>query len=373
MRWSKFFCILSCLPAALFSSAPDYGLLVSARPCHDPCNKFSPIVSASFLIWQGKTWGFDFAAKSFVPNTPGAPQQNLSEKLFFPDFAWRPGFKLNLGYALPYDGWDTIANWTYYHDKLTNLKKHFDSQIGPQGLGIIPLWKYPFFNISDGNPIRYRTASANWKLFFNAVNWELGRLFFPSSALPTRLHIGAKGAWIRQHYYAKYGEGNTVSGFYINPASLVPNTFELVSSRFDFKSKQWGLGPRTGIESRWDLFYGLRLIANGAVSILYSFFHTQGRYSDEIHEPTLPLTEASMKNKEEFQELTPVVEAMLGLDWSACFWQKTVNFLFGYEWQYWWSVNHARRNYVQTLPGETFDMKGDLQMHGLTTSIRLDF
>ncbi len=353
---------------------PERALLVSARPCPSPEKPYT--VSASFLLWQAKLWGLEFAGKSFLTNTPGAALQTFNQKIYFPDFAWRPGFRIQAGGFLPYGGWAVQPGWTYYHDEFTSLKKHIGSQIAPAGLGVIPLWRYPFFRVLGGNsgdPIRYRSAAGNWKMFLNSIDASVGRLFFPNGSLPTRFYAGAKAAWIRQRYHADYSNGNAVDGYYINFATVFPNTFQLNSSRFEFTSGQWGIGPKAGLETRWNLAWGFRLIANGDLSVLCSFYNLHHEYADSISEPAEQLSHASMESRESFRELTPILGAMLGLDWAGCFCHLHMNFTVGYEYQYWGSINHVRRNYVQSLPGETFDMRGDLQMQGLTASMKFDF
>lgn len=349
---------------------PVRGVLSSAFPCSG-CG--SIFFSVSGLLWQAKLWGLEFAAKSFVPNVPGSSIQTFDQKLFVPDFAWKPGLKLAFGsHLFNDDQWDFQVLWTYYREGLTHLKKRFDSVIQPDGIGIIPLWHYPFLQTLGGNtgsPLRYGAASGNWTMTFNTFDLDLGRFFFPQQPLPMHLKIGAKIASIRQKAQADYGNGTTVQA--IEPQGGAPGLFQFVSSHFEVKTRQWGLGPRMGLESKWNFWRGFNLISNGAFSILCSFFDITTEYEDVIAPSP---GQSKMKMKEHFRELTPVCEAMLGLDWGMCFSENLfLGISAGYEWQYWWAVNHARRHYVQTLPGETFDMRGELQMQGLNAAIKFDF
>lgn len=344
-------------------------VLPTADPCFG-CGKM--FVSASLLLWQAKMWGLEFATKSFKPNVAGSSSQTFQEKLYVPDFAWKPGFRLILGGHLPYDDWDTRIGWTIYREECTSLKKNFDSVVSPSGIGIIPLWQYPFLQIAGGNtgnPLRFSTASGNWTMILNTVDLELGRSFFPERSLPMRIKFGAKVAAMRQKVSARYGGGTEILAF--SPEGGSPSLFQYLSSKFQCKTHLWGIGPRLGLASNWHMFYGISLIGNGAFSILCTFFDLDSKYDDAI-QPIPGVTK--MKLREHFHELTPICEAMLGLDWSICFNRNIyLGIQLGYEWQYWWSVNHARRNYVQTLPGETLDMRGELQMQGLNGAIKVDF
>lgn len=347
---------------------PERAVLASARPCG---GEGKVVLSTSFLFWQGKLWGLEFSAKSFLGNVPGSSEQTFEQKLFVPDFAWRPGVKVKLGYNLCHDQWDLLGDWTYYHEECTSLKKHFNSQIVPEGLGVIPLWHYPFVEIvggNEGNPLRFKSSSANWRMDFNSFDLELGRFFFPVQSLPMRFKVGAKGSLIRQFYHVDYDDGFPILA--INPNTSETQIFEFPSSKFRVGTDQWGLGPRLGIESKWNFWRGFNLIGNGAFSVLCSFFDLKTVYDDIL----VPSVNSLFVMEEHFHELTPVCEAMVGIDWGTCFCNKFFfGFAMGYEWQYWWSMNHARRNYVQTLPGETFDMRGELQMQGLNAAIKLDF
>lgn len=353
------------------SCCPPRAVLAPALPCFG-CSEFT--ASASFLFWQAKLWGLEFASKSYVPNTANAAVQTFNQKLFVPDFAWKPGFKVNLGYNLPYDNWDLSGRWTYYHEVCTSLKKHFNSVVAPPGIGVIPLWHYPFLQILGDNihnPLRYQNASANWKMNFNAFDLELGHYFFPNQTIPMHFKMGAKASLIHQFYHAEYANGTTVLA--LDPISGNPGLWQFVSSQFQVSTHQWGIGPTLGLESKWNIWRGLNLIGNGGFSVLCSFFDLKTKYHDVIVLGTNP-PNSQMRMKEKFRELTPVCEAMLGLDWGTCFWDQIFfNIAIGYEWQYWWSINHARRHYVQTLPGETFDMRGELQMQGLNATVKFDF
>ncbi|MDE3048068.1 MAG: hypothetical protein KGI83_06955 [Verrucomicrobiota bacterium] len=337
-----------------------------------PCNGCKDLyVAASFLLWQAKMWGLEFGAKSFLPNVPGSTTQTFHEKLYVPDFAWKPGFRLSVGGYLPHDAWDIRASWTIYRDECTSLKKRFQQVLVPPGIGVMPLWQYPFLQISGdntGNPIRYSNAFGNWKMHLDSIDLELGRSFFPEQSIPMRLLMGAKLTFMRQKYVAEYDGGTTILATL--PQGGAPSLFQYVSSQFQLRSHQWGIGPRLGIESRWNMLWGFNLIGNGACSVLCSFFDLHSKFEDIIQ----PTGQCTMSRSEKFHELTPILEAMLGLDWGTCF----CNGLYfgaqiGYEWQYWWAANHARRNYVQTLPGDTIDMRGELQMHGLNAKVLFEY
>lgn len=343
------------------------------------CQKEKPgtwMISTSFLIWQSKEWGLEFGSKSRLPKDSEPFEETFKEKLFIPDFSWSPGFKVNVGTNLPYDGWDLLSSWTYYHGDFTHLKKHLGMRTDPVGMGIVPLWHYPFFDIDSGSdPLRFHNSAANLKLSINSIDLNLGRQFWPNCNILLRLHSGAKVYWSRQHYHVDYRHGTIVNGI-LEPSVIAP--LEYLSSRMVHNNHAWGLGPRGGIESKWKFGWGFSLVAHTAFSLLSSFFDLSTKFHDELINES---NAASLKNDLHLKlhqwNLSPVLEGNFGLDWGHCFGCVENPFYIGltiaYEVQYWWSQNHASRNFAFTAPGNMWDMRGDLQMHGLTATIRSDF
>ncbi len=333
-------------------------------------------IDGSFLIWQSKEWGLEFAEKSYQATSLGTSQVFSDEKGFVPDFAWRAGMKLEIGALLPYDGWDLTARWIYYHGQFTNLKRTFDSVISPNGVGIIPLWFYPFYSYSSNQEVRYGSASSNWKLYFNSIDLELGRHMILLTPVSLRLELGMKGAWFRQQLHVDYASGNQVT--VVVPGQSGTSTLQLQTSGLAFKSDAWALGPRFGFSTRWPLVYGFGLMSEWAFSLLYEFFDTYRQQIDESINVGSSLPEIrQMTLSDSFARAAPVVEAMLGFDWGSCFRLKSspiaLHLIVAYEVQYFWAQNGFARNYQTLTPANRIDARGDLQMHGLTASIGVDF
>lgn len=354
-------------------------LLAPAHSCTF-CDKESAgrmTVNGSFLIWQSKEWGLEFASKSLTSSDPASSLQTFKQKLFVPDFSWSPGCKVDLGYHLPHDAWDLYSRWTYYQGDFTHLKKHFESQIGPTGFGIVPLWHYPFisFSTQTSDPLRFTNASANWKLFFNSIDLDLGRAFTPLRSLIFRMHIGIKGAWLRQHYHVEYGNGTLINGI-IRTAPA--QSLRYNDSHMGYHSYSWGIGPRGGVESKWNLGWGFSLSGDAGLSILSSFFKQHTEYLDHLYNLTAAENLTNQLHlRDHMWLLAPVFEGTIGLNWGHCFGCRKNPVYWGasiaYEVQYWWSQNHAHRNFAFQAPGNMWDMSGDLQMHGLTATLRTDF
>jgi hypothetical protein len=320
----------------------------------------------ALILWQSKMWGLEFAGKSSTPTGESTPNIVLNEKAFVPDFAWRPGFKLGVGSYLPYDGWDVDARWTYYRGEGTHLKKHFTSQLNPAGLGIIPLWFYPFYNVEAPNQIRFQDGLMSWRHYFNSIDLEIGRDSRLGNRIELRIFGGLKGAWAWQTYHVTYEGGGNINAILPGTFGTVP--YQLLASSTAFKNKSRGLGPRAGFDSKWNLGWGFSLLADAAFSLLYSNFEITRNGSDlNLNTSTNLQALYKMKQRSHFGAVKPVMEMTLGFDWARCvFTNSLIDFSLAYEVQYWWEQNELRRNYSHELPATTMWMKGDLQMHGLT-------
>lgn len=347
-------------------------ILSMERPCPiDP--RGSIRFDAALLIWQSKMWGFEFAGKSFDPTNAGTASLSLKEKAFVPDFAWRPGCKVDLGYDFGFDGWDLDSRWTFYKGEDTSLKKSFGSQIAPPGMGVVPLWFYPFYNLISPNQIRFSKGTMSWRHYFNSIDLEMGRSSLLNERLSMRLFAGLKGAWIRQHYRVDYENGTEI-------AAIIPGidgtvSYELLESAAAFKNETWGGGPRAGFDSKWKILWGVSLIADASFSLLFSKIATHRDQNDLNLNTALGIQQPfHMYMTTNSHQLKPVAEAKLGLDWESCIFTKSIiEVTVAYELQYWWAQNELRRNYSHAAPGDMFPMRGDLQMHGLTAEVAYSY
>lgn len=356
-------------------------LLQQATPCvplaEEPASGLN--LDASFLIWQAKEWGLEFGAKSLDATNVSTNDISLNERGSVPDFAWRAGLKLDLGYRLPYDGWDVLARWTYYHGQFTNLKRTLTSSLGPSGLGVVPLWIYPFYSYATATTqqVRYGSAKGNWKLYFNSLDAEIGDDLVLRGPLSFRFQVGAKGAWVRQQFHIDYGSGGTQVAVSV-PGVPGTSTLSLQSSGISLISDAWGLGPRAGFGTHWLLGWGFRLSAEGAFSLLYETFKISRQQTDtSINTSTQSVETRNMALSEHLSRAAPVVETRLGFDWGGCADVKGRQVYFRgqvlYEMQYWWAQNSFRRNYLTLVPANETDMRGDLQMQGLTVGFGAEF
>jgi hypothetical protein len=321
-------------------------------------------LEVSALYWQTKIWGLEFAGKSLSQLYTGPNKVSFVQKVVVPDFAFRPGFKVEFGRGVSYDGLSLAARWTSLNSNTTNLKKYIHKNIVPLGNGVIPLWYEPLgAPASPDLPLHFWKSQNNWKLNFNTFDLELSRVFLPLSSMLVKVFMGVKGSYIQQQEHVKYWDG---------PEFYVPGVV-YEQSKVVLHSNAAGAGPRAGFDSKWRIGAGFSIIADSAFSVLYSSVGMGTKYQNEFSDPSYN-TSSHMREKE--QELVPVLEGKLGFDWGRWFGSSS-SLYFGmtvaYEVQYWWSQNHFRRHYPYNAPGNMWDMRGDLQLRGLTVSLRSEF
>ena len=351
LKAGKFFIMRFCACFVLFSS------LTAAIPPETKENLFE--IAVSGLYWQTKLWGMEFAAKSYVPLQESPNTLSYVQKLSIPDFSFSPGFKIEFGGGVFLDQFQLAARWTYLTSDLTNLKRDMHKRVVPEGEGVVPLWQQPQ-GVLPSNPIHFWKARHDWDLAFNSFDLELGRSFIPFSAMTVRVFLGAKGSYIKQQYQVKYREGTEfVPAVFYDRLTMV------------FHGTAAGAGPRAGFDSRWAIGWGFHLIADGAFSILFTSVGMGTKFQNQFSDASY---DSSSHMREKEQELIPVLEGKLGFDWGKWF---SSSFYFGmtlaYEAQYWWAQNHIRRSFAYQSPGNLWDMRGDLQLRGLTFSVRSEF
>ena len=151
---------------------------------------------------------------------------------------WRFGFKVELGYLLPHDGWDLSLNWTRFnHD--TQKENSVDlskERIFTQGIASD--------NFDSGFPVGeffYITqkVKAKWDLDFNTLNLQIGHSYWVGNALMLKPQVGLTSAWINQDYDIHY------TNLFSYDSGIASKVFSKKDNDF------WGIGCIAGLNSRY--------------------------------------------------------------------------------------------------------------------------
>jgi hypothetical protein len=309
----------------------------SARGCN---NKTAFYFAGSFIYW--KSGYTDMTISSRVQNPGAASSKRKTINL---DTQYDPGFKLGVGCNFHRDVWDMFLNWTWLQSNLTDKQHTHTPKMSTLLANLVPAETTIYFT---------NNLKARWHFVFDTVDLELGRNFYISKYISIRPFAGLKGSWI--HYNLKVAYKNPVT---VNNAPLQS------SIHTQYKEHTWGVGPRLGINSRWVLGKSnFAFLANTAGTILWEDFHPSSS-TKFLNEQGTPAPIGKIHSH--VQELNPVAEVFLGFDWGRRFGTKVyMNLSAGYEMQYWWDQVKTS-SFLDTRPDQ------NLNLHGLTTTLRFDF
>ncbi len=294
--------------------------------------------AGSFIYWKTQFDVLDtiIDTSSVQVSTTGVP---LIAKIKDPNFEYSPGFKLGAGYNFKRDTWDTFFNWT-------RIRSHTSKNFSSSAFGLINLLVSPTLG---GNTVEHSAGINNrWKTLFNSLDWELGKIFLVGRYLALRPFAGVKGGWL--HTSLKVNQQASTNDRTVN---------EKLTNR------NWGVGPRLGINTRWILSdCNLGFVANFAGSLLLEQVKSKLFVRATTPAPVTSVVKAIIKH----QVLAPVVEVFLGLDWGTCYNEERYyfNLAVGVEGQY-WASQQLFGTVLATNPSN------NLNMYGLTATMRFDF
>lgn len=315
-------------------------------------------VEADVLLWQARQRGLEFAVVNDANSLT-----NVQGRIVNPHFNWEAGYRIGLGYTLPYDGWRVGAYLTHFHTTSHTFVGHdLNDTFNGGGPGIISVWTHPQAFQDQAEFARWGTAEADWKLCFNIMTLEMDRAFCVGRYLTVKPHFGVKGGTIHQHFHIDYRPGG----------QLFPNQFANFSQVW-LRNRTFCVGPFYGFASYWKVgdhwnFFGN--IAGALLSTNFQLFHNQ---NDQCS-----FTNDNVKLKNQFWTFRPQAEISLGITWSACLGNpckrsQYVGISFSYEAQYWWKENELPRFYNLKNMGTYLPSQGALMLQGLTVAAYFDF
>jgi len=266
-------------------------------------------------------------------------------KVYHLDGNWNPGFKVGLGWGLGHDGWDILAEYTWYQSS--------KSKGTPTLTTAHPLYDAYWFVNNPINPVvpTFESASGKWKLNFNVLDVSLGRNMYLSPRLEMRPHFGLKATWQKQVLHADFF-----------------NFAHTTDISMKNRSKNWGIGTRAGFETAWHFSREFSLVGDVAFSGVWEEFKVK-----RVDNTTTLATGVAVNNVSMTSHvwgLRPVLEWDLGFRWETWTCGDEWHFAIEADWesQTWFDQNQFLR-----LAGSAEQNGGDLSMQGLTLKFRVDF
>jgi len=293
------------------------------------------MISAAYTLWTAREDGLATATSTHLTTANASITEG---KVFYPDWKVRSGFKVDLGVLLDHDGWDLLAQYTWFYNKKNNLVNQ------PFTLGeAVSTWAV------NQSQSALRTNRNKWDIWFNRIDLMLSRVFYTGHYMDMKAFLGLVGAWDKQHFDIDY-VGSTGSA----------------DDEYKWRNQQdwWGVGPYAGVcptyifgpadsDSHFSVFLdsGIALPWSKANALMRQY------YDDTT-------TSADMTNLDSsrnvFWGLAPMVELALGLRWETWF-ENNWNFLLQAAWenQVWFSHNHMiNKLHVNNGPAGSYVMQG---------------
>ncbi|MEM8727377.1 MAG: Lpg1974 family pore-forming outer membrane protein [Chlamydiota bacterium] len=334
------------IPGKIYRSASQT-IPPSAGPRVD--HGIGACITADFICWTARMEHLSVVQTGISAGNIHANKGNTN----YPDWRWKPGFKLGLGLALPRDGRDADADYTFLDSEAWNSNRENNQDL------------FPCRNIANLFPLIHtdtvQGAKATWRFHFNAIDLSFGRNYFIGKFLKMRPFIGCKGSRIDQDYHLNYDVVTT----------------ELDSNlRMKNKQKYWGIGLRTGLNTARHSTQTSSIYGNLALSGLWSRFEVDRKDSRNDSRnaagPTNPPLDTLLtvvKTGDHFHTLKAIPEIGIGMrrEWRS--FEDRYRFLIqlGWEQQLW--INHNRLIIFSPMQAN----QGDLMLQRLTVKARLDF
>lgn len=311
------------------------------------------------LFWRTKVGGTDYA---YTDNDVFATLPHKGRKKHI-EFDWDWGLRFGLGYNFDHDGWDFQGQYTWYD---TNGS---DSTRAGQNSSVVPLRGSPSITNDPATPnvqtpfVVCTSAKSMFDFDYNNIDLELGRDFYVSSTLSLRPFWGLKSAWIDQKQTTRYTGGTPFPLQNMIVFGLGGNTVH-VKDTCDF----WGLGPRTGVDTRWYMGHGVSIFGNISGALLFGYFNVDHNEKFSLRETARIHLHA---NRHAF---SPTVQFQMGLRYDTYLHNDRhhIGVGLGFEGQYWWRQNQMLRvNDFSELKYERYSE--DLAFYGITGDIKFDF
>jgi hypothetical protein len=303
-------------PKAQYSVAP------AKNPGGDDALAF--FIQAAYTYWVPYQEGNNIA---FSGNAANAEPGNVIR----PNVTGVSGFKVGIGANTMHDGWMVALNYAWFYNPATLQYNSLQTEGG-----YLPT--YDSTEVDTLSPIQ-----SQWKTQFNRIDGQLDRTFYAGHYLTFRPWLGLLGAWETQNLnLVQNANGSTVQTDTVN-----------------WEQSWWGIGPYAGTEGAFYFTNEWALYITSGASLLLSN-HSLTQY--ELQGGGL-----SYNLKDNFYNVEPMIESMLGLRWDSFWTDWALCIDLAWDMQTYFSHN-GFQNYNNPM-----GVMGNYSMQGLTASVKVSF
>jgi hypothetical protein len=285
------------------------------------------------LLWKGQEDNLVYCAK-------GESSPHLIRQLEQPEPRLEWGYRLDIGYNLPHDGWDLELQYTQIHNTGRGKTRN---EGGDEVFGTLQ----PNEDFLLPEPLE--KAHAKWRAKLNQLDFVLGREYAVSKFFTLRPNGGARSTWVYQTFNTSYRD-------------------ESKDKQHIFQKCQfWGLGFVAGLDSDWKIGWGFSIYSDVAYSLLLGCFDVSQHGKTEGGE--------DWDFKKSFRSGKSIVDIDLGLKWGKLFAEGdwAMAFKIGYEYHIYFNQNQFQQSRGSTSLLLGTPAGGNLAYQGVTFSGQLDF
>jgi hypothetical protein len=312
--------------------------------------------TGSFLYWKASEKDLDLGFFTRIVADPQTGEVEYNVDLIKMDFDFQPGFKVGFGTSFDRDDWNLFTEYTRFHSKNSN-SKNANTENDEK---IYSPWIKAYKNLVSSDTVIYDSyTKATWKLNLDLIDLEMGRDYHVGKKVTFSSLFGLSGGFLDQKYNTQ--QLNIVD---------VGHVLYTVNIQSKNKSTSWLMGPRATLKTNWDIGSGFSFFGDIAASLFYQKIKQNQDYLYSLSAASIT---SLAKNKKD--QLTPKLELGLGFAYGTYFADNKWHFDIstGYDFNLFWDQNYIRYFNDKTYADDqSFDI-GNLMLHGLTISARLDF
>lgn len=327
-------------------------------------------LEGAFTYWYASEDGLQIANKGALANSGDlflAENGNTLSQ----SFSYNPGFQVAFG-VIGKDEWLVKAEYTWYRGTThttgaalsgTVLTSGTDAATAPSGTSVWAIDDWFLQASSTGQALSGSQAWSTWHLAMDVGDAVIGRPFYKGRMITLSPFAGLRTLWIRQSM-----DVSLIANPINYPGGAIVN--QPIHSRNS--SNSWSIGGIVGCESQFRLPYGIRFEGDASASLLYTQY-TSINHEEDVASTTFnqfPYT-TSMTN---YTAVRPAAEVGLGMGWNKKIGKGNCRFDLSADYSYmvFWSQNMFRTLIDHSLSGAG-STPGDLSLHGLTITARVDF
>ncbi len=291
-----------------------------------------------FLYW---TSGYDLSYAIV-----GQDLSYIQRTLLTFDANYQPGLRIGIGYQLPKQRWDLMADWVYFHNT-QNSTLHAGTDT------IFLTW---ISKDNDSNPAQSPggVQTSSWKLFYNEIGVEIGNPLYFSRFYGLRPNAALR--------YLKIQDGFEIA---------YTNTGNSEYNRIQMNNRLHGFGFSFGLDNEFCFGYGLSLLTNFKGALIYSSSHLL--YHTNPSQASFGFLGASIKKTS--HDLLPLLEGRMDLGWKRSFYCDKIALALTGGYEYRVLINGFTAIAAADIGGATAYpyQKANIFVHGMNIGAKISY